>query len=158
MHPISNVEMQVDHYSGLVNGTTPTDHHLLPLQTEQPSQKDWHQDLSSMPLWRSGPNTGHAILLTMPLSKAADMAHLCVPQKQALGVCRFVSDIQVRGTHGREDLVKATTAWNAEEVNRMFERPSLLPIAKIYRIIKAVNLLFVAIVVVVFLTAGKNSR
>ena len=30
----------------------------------------------------------------------------CVPQNQALGVCRgFVPDIQVCGTHGREDLV-----------------------------------------------------
>ena len=44
------------------------------------------------------------------------MAHLCVPQNQALGVCRgFVPDIQVCGTHGREDLVKATITSNAEE-------------------------------------------
>ena len=44
------------------------------------------------------------------------MAHLCVPQNQALGVCRgFVPDIQVRGTHGREDLVNATITSNAEE-------------------------------------------
>ena len=35
-----------------------------------------------------------AILLTLPPSKAADMAHLCVPQNQPLGVCRrFVPDI-----------------------------------------------------------------
>ena len=44
------------------------------------------------------------------------MAHLCVPQNQALGVCRgFVPDIQVCGTHGREDLVNATIASNAKE-------------------------------------------
>ena len=44
------------------------------------------------------------------------MAHLCVPQNQALGVCRgFVPDIQVCGTHGREDLVNATITSNAEE-------------------------------------------
>ena len=44
------------------------------------------------------------------------MTHLCVPQNQALGVCRgFVPDIQVCGTHGREDLVNATITSNAEE-------------------------------------------
>ena len=44
------------------------------------------------------------------------MAHLCVPQNQALGVCRgFVPDIQVCGTHGRENLVNATITSNAEE-------------------------------------------
>ena len=44
------------------------------------------------------------------------MAHLCVPQNQALGVCRgFVPDNQVCGTHGREDLVNATITLNAEE-------------------------------------------
>ena len=43
------------------------------------------------------------------------MAHLCVPQNQALGVCRgFVPDIQVCGTHWREDLVNATITSNAE--------------------------------------------
>ena len=49
------------------------------------------------------------------------MAHLCVPQNHALGVCRgFVPDIQVRGTHGRKDLVNAAITSNAEEeVNRM---------------------------------------
>ena len=40
----------------------------------------------------------------------------CVPQNQALGVCRgFVPDIQVFCTHGREDLVNATITSNAEE-------------------------------------------
>ena len=71
-----------------------------------------------MPLWRGGPNTRilPTVLLTPPPSKAADMAHLCVPQNQALVVCRgFVPDIQVCGTHGREDLVKATITLNAEE-------------------------------------------
>ena len=44
------------------------------------------------------------------------MAHLCVPQNQALGACRgFVPNIQVYSTHGREDLVNATITWNAEE-------------------------------------------
>ena len=44
------------------------------------------------------------------------MAQLCAPQNQALGVCRgFVPDIQVCGTHGREDLVNATITLNAEE-------------------------------------------
>ena len=44
------------------------------------------------------------------------MAHLYVPQNQAQGVCRrFVPDIQVCGTHGREDLVNATITSNAEE-------------------------------------------
>ena len=44
------------------------------------------------------------------------MAHFCVPQNQALGVCRgFVPDIQVCGTHGREDLVNVTITSNAEE-------------------------------------------
>ena len=44
------------------------------------------------------------------------MAHLCVPQNQALGVCRgFVPDIQVCDTHGREDLVNATSTLHAEE-------------------------------------------
>ena len=61
--------------------------------------------------WKSGPNTRtlHAILLTLPPSKAADLAHLCAPQNQALGVYRrFVPVIQVYGTHGRHDLVNAT--------------------------------------------------
>ena len=45
------------------------------------------------------------------------MAHLCVPQNQALGVCRgFVPDIQICGTHGRKDLVNATIISNAEEL------------------------------------------
>ena len=52
------------------------------------------------------------------------MAHLCVSHNQALrgggggggGVCRgFVPDIQVCGTHGREDLTNATITSNAEE-------------------------------------------
>ena len=44
------------------------------------------------------------------------MAHLRVPQNQALGVCGgFVPDIQVCGTHGREDLVNATITSNTEE-------------------------------------------
>ena len=48
------------------------------------------------------------------------MAHLCVPQHQALGVCRgFVRDIQVCGTHGREDLVNATTTSKAEEEDEL---------------------------------------
>ena len=44
------------------------------------------------------------------------MAHLCVPQNQALGVCRgFVPDIQICGTHGRKNLVNAAIISNAEE-------------------------------------------
>ena len=71
-----------------------------------------------MPLWRGGPNTRTlpTVLLTPSASKAADVAHLCVPQNQALEVCRrFVPYIQVCGTHGREDLVNATITSNAEE-------------------------------------------
>ena len=71
-----------------------------------------------MPVWRGRPNTRTlpTVLLTPPASKAADMAHLCVPQNQALGVCRrFVPDIQVCGTHSREDLVNASITSNAEE-------------------------------------------
>ena len=82
------------------------------------SQEDWRKDLRSMPLWRDRPNTRTlpSVLLTPPPSKAADMAHLCVPQNQALGVCRgFVPDVQVCSTHGREDLVHATITLNTEE-------------------------------------------
>ena len=44
------------------------------------------------------------------------MVHLCVPKNEALGVCRgFVPDIQVCGTHGRQDLVNVTITSNAEE-------------------------------------------
>ena len=44
------------------------------------------------------------------------MAHLCVPQNQALGVCRgFVPVIQICGTHGRKDLVNATIISNVKE-------------------------------------------
>ena len=88
-----------------------------PLQTEQPFQEDWPKDTRSMPLWRGGPNTRTlpTALLTPSASKAVDMAHLCVPQNQALGVYRgFVPDIQVCGTHGREDLVNANITSNAE--------------------------------------------
>ena len=83
-----------------------------------------------MPLWRGGSNTRilTTVLLTPPASKAADMAHLCVPQNQALGVCRgFVPDIQVCSTHGREDLVNATITLNAEEEelpHHPFPRPT----------------------------------
>ena len=101
---------------------TPTDHHLSPqkrpLQTEQPSQEDWRKALRSTALWRGRPNTRTlpTVLLTPPASKAADVAHSCVPQKQALGVCRgFVPDIQVCCTHGKEDLATATITSNAEE-------------------------------------------
>ena len=71
-------------------------------------------------LWRGGPDTITlpTVLLTPSASKAADMAHLCVPQNQALRVFRgFVPlpDIQVCGTHGTEDLVNATITSNAEE-------------------------------------------
>ena len=71
-----------------------------------------------MPLWRGGPNTRTlpTVLITPSANKAADMAHLCVPQNQALGVCRgFVPDIQICGTHGRKDLVNTTIISNAEE-------------------------------------------
>ena len=71
-----------------------------------------------MPPWRGGPNTRTLpiVLLTPSASKAADMAHLCVPQNQALGVCRgFVPDIQKCSTHGRKDLVNATIISNVEE-------------------------------------------
>ena len=60
--------------------------------------------------------TPETVLLTLPPSKAADMAHLCVPQNQALGVCRgSVPDIQECGNYGREDLDNATITSNAEE-------------------------------------------
>ena len=71
-----------------------------------------------MPLWRGGPNTRTlpTVLLTPSASTAADMAHLCVPQNQALGVCRgFAPDIQICGTHGRKNLVNATIISNEEE-------------------------------------------
>ena len=56
------------------------------------------------------------VLLTPSLSKAADMAHLCVPQNQALGFCRrLLPYIQVCGTHGKENLVNATITSNTEE-------------------------------------------
>ena len=76
-----------------------------------------------MPLWRGGPNTRTlpTVLLTPSASKAADMAHLCVPQNQALGVCRgFAPDIQICGTHGRKNLVNATIISNAEEEEEMY--------------------------------------
>ena len=79
--------------------------------------------LSSVPLWTGRPNTRTfpAILFTLPPSKAADTAHLCVdPQNQALVVNRRVAtDIQVCGTHGIEDLVNATITPNAEEVEEV---------------------------------------
>ena len=44
------------------------------------------------------------------------MIHLCVPQNQALGVCRgCVPDVRVCGTHGKEELVNATITLNAVE-------------------------------------------
>ena len=76
-----------------------------------------------MPLWRGGPNTRTlpTVLLTPSASKAADMAHLCVPQNQALGVCRgFAPDIQICGTHGRKNLVNATIISNAEVEEELY--------------------------------------
>ena len=62
------------------------------------------------------PSTLPTVLLTPSASTAADMAHLCVPQNQALGVCRgFAPDIQICGTRGRKNLVNATIISNAEE-------------------------------------------
>ena len=59
------------------------------------------------------------------------MAHLCVPQNQALGVCRgFVPDIQVCGTHGREDLVNATITSNAEEEEDLSVKILVYPLAR----------------------------
>ena len=78
-----------------------------------------------MPLWRGGPNirTLPTVLLTPSASKAADMAHLCVPQNQALGFCRgYVPDIQICGTHGRKDLVNTTIISNMEEEEFCSER------------------------------------
>ena len=44
------------------------------------------------------------------------MSHLCAPQNQALGVVRgFVPDIQICGTHRREDSVNAAITSNVEE-------------------------------------------
>ena len=49
------------------------------------------------------------------------MAHLCVPQNQALRVCRgSVPGVQVCGTLGREDLVNATITSNAEKEEYTF--------------------------------------
>ena len=54
------------------------------------------------------------------------MAHLCVPQNQALGVCRgFVPDIQICGTHGRKNLVNATIISNVEEEELIQTLPAL---------------------------------
>ena len=86
--------------------------------SEQATANDWHKNLRSMPPWRGRPNTRTlpTVLLTPPASKAAGMAHLCVPQNQAVEVCReFVPDVQVYSTHGREDLVNATITSNAKE-------------------------------------------
>ena len=56
-----------------------------------------------------GPNTRTipTALLTPSASKAADMAHLCVPQNQALGVCRgFVPHSRERGSSQRSHHIK----------------------------------------------------
>ena len=51
---------------------------------------------------------------------AADVARLCVPQNQALGVCRtFIPDIQVCGTHRREDLVNAAPYQTLKELKKV---------------------------------------
>ena len=58
-----------------------------------------------------GPSVGEHVVSVVPCS-----TYLCVPQYQALGVCRgLVPDIQVCGTHGREDLVNATIISSADE-------------------------------------------
>ena len=76
----------------------------------------WRPPLSAPVESRAKHQNISAILLTLPPSKAADMVHLCVPENQVLGVCRgLVPDIQVCGTHGREDLVNITITSNAEE-------------------------------------------
>ena len=88
--------------------TTPTNHTLWPqnrpLQTEQPSQQDWHKYLSSMPLWRSGPitRTWPAILLTIPPSKAAYMTHLCVPESSSSWGLRRICSWHSIMRHSRE--------------------------------------------------------
>ena len=74
-----------------------------------------------MPLWRSRLNTTNfpEILFPLLLSKAADMAHLCVPPNQELGVCRrSVPDIPECGTHRGEDLVDATNTSNTQEAKQ----------------------------------------
>ena len=77
---------------------------------------------SSMPLWRGWSYT-RTVPAILPASKAADMAHLCVPQKQTLGVCRgLVPDIQISGIHRREELVNATITSNAGEDEGQWDR------------------------------------
>ena len=67
------------------------------------------------------------ILLTLPPSKVAGVAHLCVPQNKTLGVCkRFVPDIPVCSPHGREDLVNGTITLNAEEGGKVQKRILLI--------------------------------
>ena len=68
----------------------------------------------------------NTLIITIIIPIKSDMAHLCVPQKQALGVCRgSVPDIKVCGTHGREDLVKATITSNAEEEEQVSHAKAL---------------------------------
>ena len=81
--------------------------------------------LTVVGLHDTGPSTLPIVLLTPPASKAADMAHLCVPQNLALGICRgFVPDTQVCGTYRREDLVNATITSSVEETGMIEKKLS----------------------------------
>ena len=87
----------------------------------------WGDRVSGGTVWPGVSMLSLGDLLALPQSNSADMAHLCVHQNQALGICRgFVPDIQVCGTHGREDLVNAATTLNAEEKEEEEEDLQLL--------------------------------
>ena len=90
------------------------------------------------------------------------MAHLCVPQNQALGVCRgLVPDIQVCGTYGREDLVYATITLNAEEEEDYNSYSlKLLPL-KLYQYNihqKMITIIYIKICTTAISTAKKNKN
>ena len=93
-----------------------TKQHKTPTEQQNANRKD--RALSSVPLWRNRPNRNTTTLpvIWLPSSKAADMAHLCVLQNQALGVCRSAEALFLTcGTHRREDLVDTTISSNSEE-------------------------------------------
>ena len=98
------------------NNSNPSNHNHSNQERQGVNNNNNNKEHTSKQPKTKDKNRIPTVLLTLPPSKAADMVHLCVPKNQALVVCRgFVPDIQVCGTHGREDLVKATITSNAEE-------------------------------------------
>ena len=105
---VNGLRIHVESYRfWYISMAAPADHYLSPQnrpqQTEQPSQEDWSKDLSSMPLWRSGPNakTFPEILLTTT-KQGSRYGPLVCPSKPSPGGLQRICSWHPTMQHSRE--------------------------------------------------------